>query len=161
MGESGALAQVMDVISQAQFVGKSRHQLDAKNRITVPAAWRVQGDDARDRAYYVAWPHPNGYLCVFPPERFAALTAKAQGARLSDTRAQAALREIFSSAHRFSCDAAGRAVFPEALLKHAGIDKDLTLVGMNDFFEVWSSERLAPPGADPETVLAAMETLGL
>jgi len=151
----------MELTPESPFVGKSRHQLDAKNRITVPAAWRVQGDDAKDRAYYVAWPHPRGYLCVFPPARFAALTGKTQGARLSDTKAQAALREIFSTAHRFSCDAAGRVVFPEGLLNAVGIDRDLTLVGMNDFFEVWASDRLAPPGADPETVLAAMETLGL
>lgn len=151
----------MDANPEGQFVGTSRHQLDAKNRITVPAAWRVHGDDAKDKAYYFAWPHPNGYICVFPPARYAALARKAQEAKLSNAQMQRSLRQIFGQAHRFSCDGAGRVVWPEHLLKHADIGKDITLVGMGDFFEVWSPAHLEPLGGDGTAVLAALEDLGL
>jgi MraZ protein len=139
------------------YVGTFTHQLDARNRVTVPSCWRVAGDDSN---YYLAWPHPERCIAVFPPEMQAELLAKARAIRQGDLRGQALLRELFGKGFKFGCDKQGRIVLPEALISHAGIAKEAVLVGLGRNFQIWSPARFQPVDAD-FNVLEAMENLGI
>lgn len=143
----------------AVYVGDFAHQLDARNRVAVPASWRIAGKD--DGVYYFAWPHPDGCIAVYPPAMWQELLEKAKGVRQSDKRGQALLRKLFGSGHRFGCDKAGRLLLPENLLKHAGIAKQVALVGLGRNFQIWSGERWEAQSEEPFDLLAAMQELDI
>jgi MraZ protein len=136
----------MSAISKPFYVGTHRHTLDAKNRLTIPAKWRFAGDDEQE--VYLALPHPGGYVLVLPPAEVAKLYERISALPLSDEKAQEFQLKFFSQAHQFGCDKQGRINLPEALLKRAGIDRDVVLVGTLNKFGLWSADRWAP--MDPE-----------
>lgn len=121
------------------YVGAFRHNLDAKNRLTIPAKWRFAGDDQGDA--YLALPHPDGYIMVLPPPEVEKLYAKVSEKLLSDRDAQDFLNKFFAQAHSFGPDKQGRVGLPEELLRHAGIERETVLIGTMTKFGVWSPER--------------------
>lgn len=139
------------------YVGEFAHQLDARNRVSIPAGWRVEGDQEN---YYLAWPHPEGCIAVYPPEVQSELIEKARQVRQSDLRGQAVLRQLFGKGFRFGCDKQGRILIPEPLRKHAGIDKGATLVGLGRNFQIWSTDKYSI-GDDDFNLLDAMDALGI
>ena len=139
------------------YIGEFEHRLDARNRVTVPSSWRVPGDEGN---YYFAWPHPEGCLAVFPPEMLAELKAKANEQRVSNPRANRLLRAVFGRGCKFGCDRQGRILLPRNLMEHAEVDKDVVLVGLGRYFEVWSAERYQSTGDEEFDMLSAMQELG-
>jgi MraZ protein len=136
----------MNGTSRPFYVGTFRHTLDAKNRLTIPAKWRFAGDDEQE--VYLALPHPGGYVLVLPPAEVQKLYDRISALSFSDEKAQELQHKLFSLAHQFGCDKQGRINLPEALLKRAGIDRDVVLVGTLNKFGLWSADRWAP--MDPE-----------
>jgi MraZ protein len=128
------------------YVGSFRHNLDAKNRLTIPAKWRFAGDESEA---YLALPHPGGYVMVLPPAEVEKLYQKVSDKAFSDDAAQAFLHKFFSQAHTFGCDKQGRVNLPDELLRHAGIEKEAVLVGTMTKFGIWSPERWT--SVDPQT----------
>lgn len=137
------------------YVSNFRHTLDVRNRVTIPSAWRVTGDDEN---YYLAWPHPEGCIAFFTPEMQAEIYEKIKSAQQSDVETQALLRELFGNAAQMGCDKQGRILLPDNLCKHAGIDKDVILVGLGRNFQIWSASRWTPPQFN---MLDAMRKLGI
>jgi MraZ protein len=148
----------MDVtFSEVSYVGSFQHQLDGRNRVTVPSGWRVEGDDQN---YYMAWPHPEGCIAVYPPEMQKEFREKSRLIKQSDLQGQRLLREFFGTAHMFGCDKQGRILIPEGLLGHAAITKSVVMVGMGRSFQIWSAARFLPPENAQFNLLDAMEKLG-
>ncbi len=139
------------------YVGEFVHQLDARNRVTVPSSWRVTGDDGN---YYFAWPDPEGCIAVYPPHMQDELLEKAGQIRLSDVRGRAILRNLFGRAHKFGCDKQGRILLPDTLKSHAGIEKQVSLVGLGHYFQIWDADKLES-GDDNFDLLAAMAEMGI
>lgn len=148
MSESG---QVM------AYVGEFVHQLDARNRVTVPSSWRVAGDDGN---YYFAWPHPEGCVAVYPPQIQAEIMEKAAAIKHSDVRGNAMLRKLFGRAHKFGCDKQGRILLPDPLIHHAGIEKKVSLVGLGRYFQVWNATEREEEEED-FNLLEAMAEMGI
>ncbi len=128
------------------YVGIFRHNLDGKNRLTIPSKWRFAGDE---KETYLALPDPNGYITVLPPLEVDKLYERVSAKLLSDAAAQEFLNKFFSQAHSFGFDKQGRVGLPDELLKHAGIKKESVLVGTMTKFAIWSPDRWAP--VDPQT----------
>lgn len=148
---------MIDAANSPFYVGEFEHTLDARRRITVPSAWRVEGDEGN---FYLAWPHPEGCIALFPPEMQRELVEKARSIRQSDKAGQATLRMIFGKSHNLGCDKQGRILLPEPLLKHADIDRNAWMVGLGRNFQIWSPNRYKPEGEDDFNILEAMERLG-
>ena len=70
------------------YVNEYVHNLDARNRVTVPSNWRVEGDEGN---YYLAWQHPNGFIAVYPPDIQEELREKMRSTQLTDVDKQKAL----------------------------------------------------------------------
>lgn len=134
-----------ETVQTMAYVGEFVHQLDARNRVTVPSSWRVAGDDGN---YYFAWPHPEGCIAVYPPHMTEELLQKARNIRQSDVRGQTALRKLFGRAFKFGCDKQGRILLPDQLRGHAGIEKKVTLIGLGHHFQIWDSSRVAEEEED-------------
>jgi MraZ protein len=139
------------------YVGEFVHQLDARNRVTVPSSWRVTGDDGN---YYMAWPHPEGCIVVYPPHMQAELMEKARQIRSSDVQGQKMLRRLFGKAFTFGCDKQGRILLPETLKGHAGIAKQVSLVGLGHFFQIWDAGQREADEGD-FNLLETMAELGI
>lgn len=149
MAESGERGQRRNSMSEANptmaYVGEFVHSLDARNRVTVPSCWRVAGDDGN---YYMAWPHPEGCIVVYPPHMQEELLAKAKSVKLSDVKSQAMLRKIFGRAYKFGCDKQGRILIPDALKGHGKIEKKASLVGLGHYFQIWDAAQREEDDAD-------------
>lgn len=108
------------------FVGEYEHQLDMKNRIRVPAAFKAElGND------YVFHKGANKIIEVFPKKIMNEQLSKYK-VDLSDYKKVAALAMLtktFVEAHE---DNQGRVVLPPTLKTYAEIDKDIVTIGLID-----------------------------
>ena len=123
------------------FRGNSAHTLDAKNRLSVPARYR--GDLSQsvvlavplDLAPCVEIWRPDDHDSFFR----AALD---QVPPLSNERRQLQ-RFVFGQSHATEIDSAGRVMIPATLMSHAGLEKELLVVGAEDHLELWDRARWA------------------
>ncbi len=121
------------------FRGTFDHTLDAKNRLTVPARYRAALADGVVLAMPVdqqpcvgAW-RPQDY------ERYTA-RALAELPPLSPRLAELE-RFFYGSSHDAELDAAGRIMVPSFLSEHAGLSKEVVVVGAGDRLELWTKDR--------------------
>jgi MraZ protein len=120
------------------YVGSFRHNLDGKNRLTIPSKWRFAGDEAD---VYLGLPHPDGYISVLPPEETMRMLEKVKQVKMGDRAGQDFLHRFFAGAHSFGCDKQGRINLSIDLARHAGISREAVLVGTMTRFAIWSPER--------------------
>ena len=78
---------------------------------------------------------------VLPPKELAELMAELD-AMPNDNRNKTILKRIIGSeSTQVALDKAGRICVPEEMARAAGIDEEVTLVGLLDRFEVWDPKR--------------------
>ena len=140
------------------YVGEFRHNLDAKNRVTVPAKWRFHGDEAD---IYVAWAHPEHYIAVYPPAKIEEFREKIRRIQESDPRGQRILRQLFGKAFQFGCDSQGRIKLSDHLVQQSGIRKEVVLVGLGETFNLWSAEGYTEDEGEAFDLLEAMREFGI
>lgn len=121
--------------------GEHLHSLDSKNRVVVPK--RVQEQLARDEAgslvaYLTAG--QDGCLYLFSEQGFERAQRELETRVFAGQAQRAVLRLFFANTARTELDASGRILLPEKLKRHAGIDKDVVIVGVKDRAEVWAKE---------------------
>lgn len=140
------------------YVGEFQHTIDAKHRITVPKKWRFKGDQ---EDIYIAWARPEGCIAVYPPRQIAIFRDKINQIPESDPRKQGMLRRLFGKAYQFGCDSQGRITLSEDLVQQAGIEKEVTLVGLGETFNIWSRDRYQSQEDEDFDVLNAMQEFGI
>ena len=123
-------------LKNSLYVGEFQHNLDSKNRLTIPSKWRFSGDDGE--SVYLALPNPVGCVTIYPPKMLDRLDAKVSEVSLGDRKAQKALTKLFSKADHFGCDKQGRINLNEYLIGHSGLDKEVVLVGNFATFSIWN-----------------------
>jgi MraZ protein len=126
------------LFAQGVYIGNFAHNLDARNRVTVPSNWRVVGDEGN---FYFGWPDKAGCISVMPPHMLQGLLEKSRDLKQQNLATQAALRRFFGKGTQFGCDKQGRILLSEPLLKHAGITKQVVMVGLGLTFQIWNPER--------------------
>jgi MraZ protein len=118
------------------FLGQFYHNLDEKGRLTVPARYRDYL--VPDGAYIMQGFDQN--LMVLPSAKFEAFSVSINQMKMTDSIARLLKRMIFSTADQVNVDRAGRILIPQFLRQFADLDTSLVVVGMGDFFELWSTE---------------------
>ncbi len=119
------------------FRGHFEHTLDAKNRLSIPARFR-----ASFSAGVVLAKDPEPCMAVWTPDTHEAIIERALGG-LNPMGSQYRKVSRFYQGNSFETDldASGRVILPPPLLDHAGIAKEVVVVGVGDHLEVWSDER--------------------
>lgn len=125
-------------IDESLYAGEFRHNLDSKRRLTVPSKWRSEGDEQQS---YLAFPDTAGCVTVYPPAMVAKLKEKISQISIGDKKGRRAITRLLGSADKFSFDKSGRINIAEGLYEHAGISKEVVLVGTLNYFQLWSPER--------------------
>ena len=124
----GALAVVL-------FRGTFDHTLDAKNRLTVPARYRAALADG----VVLAMPLDlKPCVGVWRPQEYESYTRRALE-ELPPLSSQLAELERFfyGSSQDAELDAAGRIMVPGFLGEHAGLAREVMVVGVGDRLELW------------------------
>lgn len=114
------------------FVGTYYHQLDEKNRVSVPASFRENLTNGS-----VITKGLDGCLFIFTSESWNKLVTKLETLPLTSKPARDFLRLLTYNASPLDTDKLGRTLLSENLIKLAGITKDVVFAGALSRVEIW------------------------
>lgn len=117
------------------FLGEYQHSLDPKGRIIVPAKFREELGFK-----FIATKGLDNCIFLYPSEEWQVLEAKLRSLPFTRADVRSFARFFFSGASELEMDKQGRIVVPANLRDYAGINKDLTVIGVGSRVEIWSSE---------------------
>ncbi|NLG97532.1 MAG: division/cell wall cluster transcriptional repressor MraZ [Chloroflexi bacterium] len=120
------------------FLGRYEHAIDEKGRLTIPVRFR---ELLSNGAYLTQGFDQN--LMVLPAPSFELMCDHVNEMSMTDPVARQLKRFIFSSAERLEFDRAGRMLVPQFLREAAQLDGAAVIVGVGDYFEIWSPQNWA------------------
>ena len=125
------------------FRGHFDQTLDAKNRLNVPAKLRPAFSDG----LVLMKSHDAACIAIFTPEGFDSFSDKFLP-RLNPMSAeyQKLTRFLAGSSFDMELDSGGRVTLNAVLLEHAGIEKDVVLIGAHDRLELWARDAVGAAG---------------
>ena len=143
VGESGrkwsagsAGVHVLKGEVEQMFLGQYQHSIDSKGRLTIPSRYRELLVD--DGAYLTQGFDRN--LMVLTPDMFERISQRLNRMSMTEPNARLLRRLIFSSAERVVVDKAGRILIPDYLKQVAELEGDANIVGVGEYFEIWSPD---------------------
>jgi MraZ protein len=121
------------------FRGNSDHTLDAKNRLSVPARHR---GELSERVVLAIPLDQAPCVALWRPDDYDAFSGSAldQLPPLSNERTTLQ-RFFYGGSHPADIDSAGRIMVPAFLMEHAGLRKEVVVVGAGDHLELWDPAR--------------------
>ncbi len=82
-----------------------------------------------------------GRLVAYLPEDWEKVTEQLNRIPMPSPRLSHFKTKVMGLAQEVQCDAQGRVRIPQALMREAGLQKDVMLVGMLNKFEIWDQIR--------------------
>jgi len=126
------------------FLGEFTHALDKECRVALPARLReAAGKKALEEGLCLTCGAEPCIAVYTQPRLEELLSALDADPSLGKTAARDFKRAFGGSAAIVAPDAQGRIRLPEFLRLYAGIEKDVTVVGVVDAIEIWSTPRYA------------------
>ena len=116
------------------LTGEYQHNMDQKGRVTVPSKFR---EDLGDTFYVCKG--LDGCLFVLSRAQWDNLVEKVGSLPLA--QGKAIQRFLFSGAAEVEPDKQGRILIPQSLRDHAGLEKDVTVIGAAVRAEIWDTQR--------------------
>ena len=116
------------------FRGEFEHNIDDKGRVTIPAKFR----DELGADFFVTKGLDN-CLFVFSREEWESFEEKLRQLPMSSGRASH--RFFLSGAAECTLDKQGRVLVPPNLRNHAGLAKDVVVVGVSNRVEIWDKAK--------------------
>jgi len=114
--------------------GKYDHGIDSKGRLTVPSQMRRELGEV-----CFVMRGPKEYLNVYSTEGWEKFCSRFEGKTQSEDGDL--MRFLFANSATCEIDAQGRILIPAELREYAGIEKNVTIVGLPDRVEIWNSEQ--------------------
>lgn len=114
------------------FTGEFQHTLDAKGRVILPARYRD-----RLSGGLVLAPGQDRCIDVYPMSVFERRVEHLRALPREDGRTRAYVRVFLAGAHQETPDGQGRVVVPQRLRDYAGLERELTIAGMDERIEIW------------------------
>jgi MraZ protein len=115
------------------FTGTFEHNLDAKNRLTVPSKFRtaLSGGVVLSRGVEKC-------LSLYPQTTYTEIAQQAlEGINPLSPRGRELRRMLYSTALETELDSAGRVMLTPKFLGHAGIDREVVITGVGECLELW------------------------
>ena len=121
------------------LTGTYSRTLDDKKRVAVPKRLRDDFGEGELQCLYIA-PGTTRSLELYSPQGFDRLAGRlaAQSPQRADVRDY--VRLFYAAAERLDLDGQGRVRIPERLLPHAGLDREIVLLGVHDHIEIWDTK---------------------
>jgi MraZ protein len=115
------------------FLGRYEHAIDEKGRLTIPVRYR----ELLENGAYVSQGFDRNLMVLDAPS-FEKMFEHVNQMSMTDPVARQLKRFIFSSAERVDIDRTGRMLLPQFLRDLAKLDGAAMIVGVGDYFEIWS-----------------------
>lgn len=117
------------------FLGQYFHSLDQKGRLTIPAKYRelLGGEVIITKGFDLN-------LLVMPAEVFESWANQINDQNYADPNARLLRRYLFSNGEQVEVDRTGRILIPQYLRDQAALNSEIVIVGVGNFFEIWSKE---------------------
>lgn len=140
------------------YAGTFERSMDAKNRVTIPAAWLEGGPDE-----FHAIPGPLGdCLIVMPPAEFDSIESRIEQSGAPAPERRKAIRQFYGQARAVSADSNGRILLPEEQCDAVKLKGEAVLVGGRSRFEIWNAKRWAEvSAAESASYRQVAELIGL
>ena len=119
------------------LIGEYRHNIDDKGRIIIPAKFREEIG-----MKFVVTRGLDGCLFVYAMDSWNKIVSKLQTLPFTKKDARTFMRFFLSGATVCEFDKQGRINLSNSLIEYAGIQKECTIIGVNDRLEIWASEKL-------------------
>jgi len=115
------------------FYGTHDHTIDDKNRLTLPAKFRegLRGGVVLVRGI-------DHTVDVYPRESWEVSVQRITALDSLTREAREMKRFVFAGATVAEIDKQGRVLVPPDLARHAGLGKDVSVVGVHDHIEIWN-----------------------
>ena len=114
------------------MTGTYEHSIDAKNRLFIPAKLREE----LGVTFYLAM-GVDACLAVYPQSTWDRFTEKFASLPMSQSKK---MRALFANATKCELDSQGRTILPAALRQMVQLGKNISFVGVIDYFEIWDTE---------------------
>ena len=135
----------------ASFRGTFDYTLDAKNRLTVPARFRAALSEG-----VVMAKATEPCVVLWAPDDYDAFTNAILETFHPFSEEREKLERFYaSSSQDAELDSAGRLAMPGFLMQHAGLEKDVVVIGARNRIEVWDRKRWG--GVDDQLVADVRE----
>jgi len=120
------------------FYGTHEHTIDEKNRLTLPAKFRdgLSGGVVLVRGI-------DGTVDVYPRASWEASAERISALDSLTREAREMKRFVFAGATVTDLDKQGRVLVPPDLARHASLDRDVAVVGVDDHIEIWDRPQWA------------------
>ena len=116
------------------FLGQHRHTMDKKGRMVVPARYRPMLAEG-----LVITKGQERCLYVFSRDRWEREVEKYRRLSRTDARVRRLARVFYAGAVEQDLDAVGRVQLPLTLRRYAGLDREVTVIGVEERAEIWDS----------------------
>lgn len=127
------------------FLGRYEYQLDQKGRVSLPSAFRREGEGGR--FVLLQWKAPA--LTLFPEQVWATTQEKLLQFRRGQPGAWNEVLSITSKAVEVAPDKQGRILIPQWLAEAGGLSGRVLLVGNIDRVELWDPAAFKSALASP------------
>jgi len=114
------------------LLGEFKHNLDSKNRLTIPAKLRMELGEKP-----VLTRGLDGCLFVYPNRDWQLFSEKISNLPLGQKKARDFKRFMLSGASEIEIDEIGRILIPDSLKKYAKLGKSIVVIGVQDRIELW------------------------
>ena len=131
------------------FFGQYAHTLDDKGRLTIPARFR----ELLEAGAYITQGFEENLMVLTKPA-FEIISQRVNGMSITDPTARVLKRLIFATADLVEVDKSGRIRVPQFLLEQAKLKEEVIVVGVGDYFELWSPDNWGRQAVELQNTVA-------
>jgi MraZ protein len=117
------------------LLGEYEHTIDDKNRLTLPARFREALSEG-----VVVTRGMDGCLYAYSRADWQEQLSRVSGLDPLSGEGRKLQRHFFSGAAEAELDKQGRIMIPGALLRYAGLEREVVVAGIHDHLEIWDRE---------------------
>lgn len=134
-------------MAKTEFSGNYSHSIDPKGRVTIPTAFRqLLGEN-----FTIGLNNEFNAIALYPQDKWQDISDNLDRIPDSDRKGMRYVRLIkMNSFPGGELDGQGRVLLPQALRQKLGIGKNIRLVGMGRYLEIWDEETWQVQTAEAE-----------
>ncbi|MGI9647408.1 MAG: division/cell wall cluster transcriptional repressor MraZ [Acidimicrobiia bacterium] len=134
------------------FLGEHQHTIDPKGRVVLPSRFRAE----LAKGCFIT-KGLDRCLFVFTPEQWEIEAQRFRSLPRTDRQLRNYARVFFAGAIDQKLDKQGRIQIPAGLRDYAGLDKELTVVGVAERIEIWDAGIWTEVTADADSKYADID----
>jgi len=122
------------------FQGEFNNSIDPKGRLSIPARFREQLTEQLGGERLMVTKNPDEGVSAYPLKQWEEYVRNVDALSPGPLKTNV-MRLIIAPAVECGFDKQGRILIPEALRSHAGLQKDVVVVGMDTKIDIYSQGR--------------------